>query len=113
MAKLTCWTMAIILLCWWSWPLYGSDSMPQYSSVRIRTSDAGEIVYLVLHIVLLEIGKKLDSKYRCPVYCEVDHKHYFREKDEKKHEQESNIQTADRVYSTTGNTGKKQPAGSI
>ena len=87
--------------------------MHQYSSVRVRTSDAGEIVSLVLHVMLLEIGKKLDNKYRCPVYCEVDHKHYFREKDEEKYEQEGNIQTADGIHSTTGTASKKQPTGSL
>ena len=87
--------------------------MPQYSGIRIRTDDTGQIIYLALHIMLLEIGKKLDNKYICPVYCDVDHKHYFREKDEKKHEQEGNIQTADGVHSTVGTTSKEQPAGSL
>ena len=93
MAKLTCWSMAVILLCWWCWPLYGSDSMYQYSSVRIRTNDPGEIAYIALNVILLEIGKKLDKCYKCPVYCAIDHKHYFREIDEKEYEQESNLQT--------------------
>ena len=113
MDKLTCWTMAIILLCWWCWPLYGNNSRPQYSSVRIWTDDTSQIIYLALHVMVLEIGKKLDNKYICPVYCDVDHKHYFREKDEEKHEQEGNIQTVDGIHSTVGAASKEQSAGSL
>jgi len=113
MAKLTYWSVAVILLCWWCWPLYGSNSMPQYSSIRVRTNDTGEIVYIVLYVILLEIGKKLDKGYKCPVYCDIDHKHYFREKDEDNYEQEGHLQTTGRVYNTTGVTSKEQPAGSL
>ena len=109
MVKLTCWSMAVILLCWWCWPLYGSDSVYQYSSVRIYTSeeDVGEIVCFILFVIVSELGKRLDKDYICPVYCEVDHKHYFREKDEKRYEQEGNLQAVDGIHSPAGDTGKK------
>ena len=100
MAKLTYWSMAVILLCWWCWPLYGSDSMPQYSSIRVRTNDTGEVIYVVLYVILLEIGKKLDKGYKCPVYCAVDHKHYFREIHEKEYEQESHLQTIAELHNS-------------
>ena len=107
MAKLTRWSMAVILLCWWCWPLYGNDSMHQYSSVRVRTNDTGEIIHLVLNVILLEIGKKLDKGYKCPVYCGIDHKHYFRETNEKEYEQESNVQTIAELHNPVGATGKE------
>ncbi len=115
MAKLTCWNMAIILLCWWCWTLYGSDSMPQYSSIRIYTSkeDVGEITLFILLVVVSEIGKRLDKGYICPVYCEVDHKHYFREIHENKYEQESNLQAVDGLHNPVGDAGKEQPASSL
>ena len=107
MAKLTHWSMAVILLCWWCWPLYGNDSMPQYSSIRVRTNAPGEIVYVVLHVILLKIGKKLDKGYKCPVYCDIDHKHYFREINEKEYEQESNLQTIAELHNPTGVRSKE------
>ena len=113
MAKLTCWNMAIILLCWWCWPIYGNDSMPEHRSLGIYKEDAGKIVLFILVIVITEMGKKLDNKYVCPVYCEVDHKHYFREKDEKDYEQESNLQAVDGLYSPAGDADEEQPAGSL
>ena len=115
MVKLTCWTLAITLFCSWCWPLYGNGSMYQYSSVRVHTSneDIGKITLFILFVIVSEIGKRLDKEYICPVYCDIDHTHYFREKDEEKHEQEGNLQTVDGIHNTTGATGKKQSAGSI
>ena len=107
MGKLTCWIMAIILLCWGSRPVYGNNSLPQYSSVRIYAPNAGEIVFLTLYIMVLEVGKKLDKGYECPVYCDVDHKHYFREIYEKEYEQESDIQTIAELHRAVGATGKE------
>ena len=113
MGKLTCWILAITLLCSWCWPINGFDRMRKYRSLGIHEEDAGEIVLFVLMIVVSEIGKKLDKDYKCPVYCDIDHKHYFREKDEDNYEQEGHLQTTDGVYNTTGVTGKKQPASSL
>ena len=107
MVKLSCWNMAIILLCWWCWPLYGNYSLPQYSSIRVRTPDAGEIIFLALNIAVVEIGKKLDKGYQCPVYCEVDHKHYFREIYEKEYEQEGNLQTIAGLSRSARDTSKE------
>ena len=107
MAKLTYWSVAVILLCWWCWPLYGSDSMPQYSSIRVRTNDTGEIAYIVLYVILLEIGKKLDKGYKCPVYCGAKHNHRYYEIEK------SNIQAVDGLYRTVGDSTKEQSAGSL
>ena len=91
MVKLTCWILAITLLCSWCWPLYGNYSLPQYSSIRVHTPDAGEIVLFLLNVAIGEFGKLLDKGYKCPVYCDVHHKHYYWENNEEKHEQKSNI----------------------
>tara|TARA_Y100000310_G_scaffold132224_1_gene131284 strand:+ start:546 stop:815 length:270 start_codon:yes stop_codon:yes gene_type:complete len=89
--------------------------MPQYSSIRIYTSkeDVGEITLFILLVVVSEIGKRLDKGYICPVYCEVDHKHYFREIHENKYEQESNLQAVDGLHNPVGDAGKEQPASSL
>jgi hypothetical protein len=113
MGKLTCWILAITLLCSWCWPINGFDSMREYRGLGIYKEDAGKIALFLLVVVICEIGKKLDKDYRCPVYCDINHKHYFREKDEEKYEQEGNLQTVDRIYNSAGNAGKKQSAGSI
>ena len=113
MGKLTCWILAITLLCSWCWPINGFDRMREYRSLGIYKEDAGKIVLFILVIVITEMGKKLDKKYVCPVYCAVDHKHYFWEKDEDKYEQESNLQAVDGIHSPTGDAGKEQSAGSI
>ena len=55
-------------------------------------------------------GKKLDKGYRCPVYCGVDHKHYYWENHENK---EDNIQAVDGLYRTVRDPGQEQSAGSI
>ena len=89
--------------------------MSQYSSIRIYTSeeDIGKITLFILFVIVSEIGKRLDKEYICPVYCDIDHTHYFREKDEEKHEQEGNLQTVDGIHSSTGDAGKKQSTSSI
>ena len=57
-----------------------------------------------------EIGKKLDNGYKCPVYCEVTHKHIYWEKNEA---EKSNIQTAPQLHRTARDTSKEQSAGSL
>ena len=42
-------------------------------------------------------GKKLDKGYKCPVYCAIDHIHYYWENHENK---EGNIQAADGLHRT-------------
>ena len=107
MGKLTCWILAITLLCSWCWPINGFDRMRQHRSMGIYKEDAGQIALFLLVVVICEIGKRLDKDYKCPVYCDIKHKHYFREKDEEKYEQESNLQAVDGIYSPAGDAGKE------
>ena len=48
----------------------------------------------VLIVIIGETGKDLDTKYKCPVYCNVTHKHNYWEKDEEK---EGYIQSNDAI----------------
>jgi len=82
----------------------------QYSSFRIQQEDKGEILLFLVNIVVHKIGKKLDKGYRCPLYCEVDHKHIYWENDENK---EGYIQTADELHRTVRDSSKEQSASGI
>ena len=100
----------LILLCLF-WQL-GTVSLgwSQYSSIRIHQEDKGEILLFLVNVVVHKIGKKLDKGYKCPVYCGVDHKHYYWENHEDK---EGNIQAADGLYRSARDTSQEQSAGSI
>ena len=65
------WVM-VIALSWCS----EYRSMGIYSSgYAISTEDQGEIAVFLIYVIISEIGKMLDNKYICPVYCGVDHMH--------------------------------------
>ena len=100
----------LILLCF-IWQL-GTVSLGwcQYSSIRIQQEDKGEILLFLINVAVHVTGKKLDRGYKCPVYCAVDHKHYYWENDEDK---ESYIQTVDELYRSTGDASKKQSTSGI
>ena len=49
----------------------------QYSSIHIQSGDSGEIAFFLANVVITKIGKRLDKGYKCPVYCGVDHTHYY------------------------------------
>ena len=100
----------LILLCLF-WQL-GTISLgwSQYSSIRVQQEDKGEILLFLINVVVHMTGKKLDKGYRCPVYCAVDHKHYYWENHENK---EDNIQTVDELYRAAGDTGQEQSASGI
>ena len=67
----------LILLCF-IWQLGTvSPGWSQYSSVRIQQEDQGEILLLLINVVVHIVGKKLDRGYKCPVYCDVSHKHIY------------------------------------
>ena len=80
MGKLNHRLVAIALLGIWCTFLSSANFNGQYRGVEFHPSDPGEIVFFILYVVLGEIGKKLDKSYRCPIYCEVKHKHIYREK---------------------------------
>ena len=100
----------LVLLCLF-WQLgFTSPRGPEYSSIRFQPSDKGEIALFLIAVVIGEIGKKLDKGYRCPVYCEVDHKHIYWEKYESK---ESNIPPDDGLPRSDESEGREQPESSI
>jgi len=107
MDKLTYWFMAVILLCQFGWNTPTGNIYPEH---RGMGDDAGKIVLFLIYIVISEYGKKLDRGYKCPVYCDVAHKHYYWENHENK---ESNIQTVDGLYITVRDTSQEQSASGI
>ena len=100
----------LILLCF-IWQL-GTVSVGwcQHSSMGIQQEDKGEILLFLINVVVHMTGKKLDKGYRCPVYCAVDHKHYYWEKHENK---EGYIQTVDGLHRAARDTDEEQSAGDI
>jgi len=100
----------LILLCF-IWQL-GTVSLgwSQHSSIRIHQEDKGEILLFLINVVIHKVGKRLDNGYKCPVYCGVDHKHYYWENHENK---EGYVQTVDELHRATGDPGQEQSAGGI
>ena len=100
----------LILLCF-IWQL-GIVSLGwcQHSSIRFQQEDEGEILLFLINVVVHMTGKKLDKGYKCPVYCAVDHKHYYWENDQNK---EVYIQTVDGLYRAARDTDEEQSAGDI
>ena len=95
MVQSRCRTIQLILLCL-IWQLgFVSLGWGQYSSIRVQQEDKGEILLFLINVVVHKVGKRLDKGYRCPVYCAVDHKHYYWEKHENK---EGYIQTVDGLH---------------
>ena len=100
----------LILLCF-IWQL-GTVSLGwcQYRSIRFQQEDKGEILLFLINVAVHMTGKKLDKGYKCPVYCAIDHKHYYWENYENK---EGYLQTVDELYRATGNAGQEQSASGI
>ena len=94
------WLIQLVLFCQLWQLVTPSDRIDQYSSLGvyqaayISDEDIGEITLFLINVGVHIIGKKLDIRYKCPVYCAVDHKHNYWEDYETK---ESYIQTDDRV----------------
>ena len=72
--------------------------------------DIGSILMFVIAVGLGEIGKKLDKGYRCPVYCEIEHTHYYWETYE---ETKSNIPPDDGLPRPDEPEDREQSEGSI
>jgi len=100
----------LILLCF-IWQL-GTISLgwSQHSSIRFQQEDKGEILLFLINVAVHMAGKKLDKGYKCPVYCGVDHKHYYWENHENK---EGNIQAADELYRAARDAGQEQSTSGI
>ena len=100
----------LILLCV-IWQLVTvSNGWCQHSSMGIQQEDKGEILLFLINVAVHMTGKKLDKGYKCPVYCAVDHKHYYWENDEEK---EGYIQAVDGLYRAARDTDEEQSAGDI
>ena len=100
----------LILLCF-LWQL-GTVSLgwSQHSSIRIHQEDKGEILLFLINVVIHKVGKRLDSGYKCPVYCGVDHKHYYWENHENK---EGYVQAVDGLYRAARDPGPEQSESGI
>ena len=79
-------------------------------SALFTARDIGSIVMFLIAITIGELGKKLDKSYRCPVYCEVEHIHYYWEKDENK---KGNIPTDDGLPGSDEPEDREQQESSI
>ena len=100
----------LILLCF-IWQLGTvSPGWSQHSSIRIQQEDQGEILLFLINVVVHKVGKKLDRGYKCPVYCDVSHKHYYWENHENK---EGYIQTADELHRAVRDSSQEQSTGGI
>jgi len=84
--------------------------MHQYRSVDIYETDAGKIILFLLYVVVCEYGKKLDKGYKCPVYCDVSHKHIYWEKYET---EESNISPDDGLPRSDEPEDREQSESSV
>ena len=100
----------LILLCLF-WQL-GTVSIGwcQYRGIRFQPEDKGEILLFLINVVVHMTGKKLDKGYKCPVYCAVDHKHYYWENHENK---EGYVQTADGLHRAVRDSSQEQSASGI
>ena len=100
----------LILLCL-IWQL-GTVSIGwcQHSSMGIQQEDKGEILLFLINVVVHKAGKKLDKGYKCPVYCGVDHKHYYWENHENK---EGYVQAVDELYRTARDPSPEQSESGI
>ena len=100
----------LILLCFiWQLGLI-SLGWSQHSSIRVQQENEGKILLFLVNVAVHMSGKKLDKGYKCPVYCAIDHKHYYWENHENK---EGNVQAADGLYRTARAASQEQSASSI
>ena len=106
------WLLQLILLCL-LWELgsilhrsHEHSSLGIHQAGIVSEEDLGEIVFFVLYVVVSEILKRLDSGYRCPLYCEVKHKHIYAKK-------KSHIQGVDRVPRPDELEDREQPESDI
>ena len=103
-------TIQYILLCLlWQLGLI-SLGWSQHSSIRFQQEDKGEILLFLINVAVHMTGKKLDKGYKCPVYCAVDHKHYYWEKHENK---EGYVQTADGLHRAARDASPEQSESGI
>ena len=106
------WLIQLILLCQlWQLgtPCFGG---PEHSGMGVHTKgtqaeeNIGNIIFFCIYVVMVEIGKKLDKGYLCPVYCEINHKHIYEK-------EESHVQGTDRILRPDKPEDREQPESSI
>jgi hypothetical protein len=80
------WLLQLILVCIFiqlGTPCFGR---PEHSGMGIhkeRNTEAGigNLYMFVLYVIVSEYGKKLDNQAKCPLYCGINHKHNYHEKE--------------------------------
>ena len=82
MVQLNSRLVQLILLFLFCELVFACSGRHQYSNIRADQEDKGEILLFLINVVIHKVGKKLDKGYRCPVYCEVHHKHIYWENNE-------------------------------
>jgi hypothetical protein len=87
--------LQLILLCLFWESSFASPGWIEHRSMDVHEEDVGEIILFIVSVIITIIAKKLDKGYKCPVYCEVNHKHYYWEIDEDK---ENNLQTTHELH---------------
>ena len=90
-------------------PLFG---VPEHSGMGVhekKQSESGiENLYLfVMYVLVSEYGKKLDKKAKCPLYCGINHKHNYYEKEK------SNIQRDDELPGSSKPGSREQQEGDL
>ena len=106
------WLIQLILLCQlWQLgtPCFGG---PEHSGMGVhkkKQSESGiENLYLfVMYVLVSEYGKKLDKQAKCPLYCGINHKHNYHEKEK------SNIQGNDAVPRPGEHERREQQEGDL
>ena len=97
-----------ILLCIIFELSFTCDRSIKCSSVRIHKEDQGEILLFLINVGVHKVGKVLDKGYRCPLYCDVNHKHIYWEVYEKKtNRKENNLQAIARIHRAIRDTSKE------
>ena len=81
---------AIIFLCIWVNFLFAGN-------LWLKPEDKGKIALFLVNVILTNIGKKLDKGYKCPVYCGINHTHYFWDEDDIK-DKKTHKSTTDGVF---------------
>ena len=87
--------LQLILLCLFWEHSFASPGWTEYRSMDLYEEDVGEIIFFIVSVIITIIAKKLDKGYKCPLYCNVKHNHYYWEYHEIK---EGDIQTVDGLY---------------
>ena len=106
------WLIQCILVCMFIQlftPLFG---VPEHGGMGIHKKEQSEngienLYLFVLYVLVSEYGKKLDKKAQCPLYCGINHKHNYHEKEK------SNIQGNDGIPRPGESERREQPESDL